>query len=183
MDSLREALFEGQPYLYVSLLVAELILAAIWYERRSRRWALALIAPLALCGVALMADAFVDTDTEQIISAIRRIADDIEAGSAESAQEYIDEEYGGFKGGRAAAVAFCKIAVKTYGIKTVRLKGMEVEILGRRATLHMTTSVSFDHSQFGAGRTSLAWNISWIKRPIGWRIYRAQTPQQIYGLP
>jgi len=181
MESLAEALYEDPLYIYVSLGFAELVLAAVWHERRTRRWALALLGgPILAAAVFLIARAVV-TDREQIIQAIREIARDVESGGVEKLKIHLDDDFAGDFGSKDDAIRAAAGAVRTYNIKYIRVGKPVVKVSGDQATMRLATVVQFSAGGV-SGQTSLLWNVRWIKRGLkAWRIQEVDRPKQ--GLP
>jgi hypothetical protein len=172
VDSLRHAFFEDPTYVYVFLAFAELALLAIWHERRGARWALALLAPIAAAGVVLAVSAMVVTDQEQIVLAVEEIAGDLEHGSVEAAERYLDDSFQGIGGSKQRAIEEGRTAIDRYRVRKIRLLHMTVEVQGKTAWMHVATVIDL-----ADGRTALTWDVHWIKRPAGWRIREAPPPQ------
>jgi hypothetical protein len=178
MEALRRTFLEDPLYVYVALVFAELVLAAIWYERRSRRWAMLLLAPVVAAGAVFAVSKLVVTDREQILAAAARIARDLEARSVAAAQEYLDDNYRGLGGDKQGALAVGRTAIRTYHIRSIRFTRMDVEVASRQARMHAATIIELTTHQFGSGGAALVWEVRWIKRQAGWRIIEVQEPQQ-----
>jgi hypothetical protein len=172
MEGLRRALFEDPLYIYIALGFAELVLAVIWHEKRTGRAMAALLVPPVLAvGVWALAAAVV-TDREQIIAASEAIARDVESGSLDAAEEYLDDEYGGFGGDKQGVLAVTREALKAYPIKKIGFTRMEIAIEEDRAAMHAGTMVTLE-----GGKVPVAFDVEWVKRPAGWRILSVSEPQ------
>jgi hypothetical protein len=178
METLRTTFFEDPLYVYIALAFAELVLAAIWYERRNRRWTLALLAPVVAGGVVWAVSTMVVTDRERIVSAARRIARDLEVGSVASAGEYLDDNYRGLGLDKQGALAAGKAAIGAYRIRSIRFTRLSVEVESRQAAMRAATVIEYSAREFGSAQSPLVWRVRWIKRPVGWRILEVEEPQQ-----
>jgi len=180
MADLKSTFFENPLYVYVMLAFAELVVAAIWYEKRRPAWAVALLAAPLLAGAVALVERAVVTDREKIVAAAREIAQDIEAGSVAAAEKYLDEQFSGRWANKRLAVAAGETAIKKYQINSVKLKNMRVEVSPPSARMHAVTRVEITGSG-AAGWTMLVWDVRWIKRPDGWRIIEVISVRQGIG--
>ena len=181
MESLTEALYEDPLYIYVCLVFAELVLAALWHERRTRRWAVALLAGPLLAAAVFLIERAVVTDREQIIQTIRQIARDVESGSVEKLRGHLDDDFTGDFGTKDHAIRAAEKAIRTYHVKCVRVGKPDVKVAGDRATMRLATIIEFSGGGF-SGQSSLLWDLGWVKHGEDtWRIYKVTGPKQ--GLP
>jgi hypothetical protein len=191
MDLIRRNLFESPLYVYFALGIAELAIAAVWHERRSRRLKLALLGPVAAAGVVFAVAWLVVTDRERIIAASEEIVRGVEAGSVEPIERYLDERFGGFFVSKEVAVAEARRAIERYAPRSVGLRDVEVTVDGRRADMTATTRVELAASDLDgspaprgndasalAFAVSIDWTLEWVKVRAGgrdvWRIRRAR---------
>jgi len=172
METLSRTFFEDPLYAYVALAVAELVLAATWYVRRTRGSLAAMLAPPLLAAATFAVERLVVTDRERILAAAGEIARDIERGSLASAEECLDDGFGGYWPTRAIALAAGRAAIAQYRFDRVRVVNPKVEVSGTRAAMHAMTIVSISAGEAAGNRVCLVWDILWIKRPAGWRIFR-----------
>ena len=171
---MSETFFENPVYVYISLGLAELVLAAIWHERRSRRVAWMMLIPLVLAiGVAVV-EHLVVTDREQIIAAAGEMADAVEADQPDRIAEHIDDDFScrapllSLSITKADVVALAKTKILTHDITSVKLAKMDVEVAGRTANMHVVTMVRYGGKE--GAKTPLTWDVVWIKRQSGWRV-------------
>lgn len=171
---MSETFFENPIYVYIALGLAELVIAAVWYERRNRRLILAmLIPPVLAIGVAVV-ERLVVTDREQIMAAAGQMAEAVERRQLDRIVEHIDDEFS--SGARmfslsitkANIVAFANSRISRYSISSIKLAKVGVEVTGRTAKMHLLTMVH--HGQDGRAKTPLIWDIVWIRRRDGWRM-------------
>ncbi len=177
MDSLSRLFLEDPLYVYLTLAFAELVVGAIWHERRSRRWLAALAIPPVLAGVVWAVSAWVVTDRERIIEATRTIARDIEAGHLAVAQEYLDDDYTGLGFSKAGLLGVGKAVLSTYPIERIGFSQVTVEITGPNAAMRLGTNITLTNG----GRVAYIWDVGWIKQPAGWRILRVDEPRSWPG--
>ncbi|MGC9454366.1 MAG: hypothetical protein ACP5HU_05830 [Phycisphaerae bacterium] len=177
MDGIRTALFEEPFYIYVALAFAELVLLGIWYERRTRRWALSLLAPVVLAGAVFVMEAVVETDREQITRALNEIADDVEAGSTAAGERYLSDDYSGFGGSKEEIVSRARNVLDRYGIRSIDYVNLRVEVSDSTARTNFSTVITLGSSVAGGGKTSFVWNIRWRKGNDGWRIIDMDEPR------
>jgi len=191
MESLKTALFEAPLYIYLSLVVAEFVLAAIWYERRSRRLAAWLAAPILLAGMVFGLEALVVTDREQITASLREIAEEVQAGDGsdlrlDTAQCCLDANvrvdlgsgHGGMDLTKSQALEAGRRVIREYGVTHVGFVNLHVDVEDSQAAAHFTTIVTFRSREFGETRTSLIWDVHWTRRDAGWRITRVEKPRR-----
>lgn len=176
MESLRHALFEDPTYVYVSLGLAELALAAVWHSRRGARWLAALLVPIVLAAGVFVTERLVVTDREQIFAAMKEIADGIADRDFAAVAGWIDEDLTGYYAGKAQAVAAGRRAAERYDVRSVGYLNPRLAIDGGRARLRVTTVVSL-RAAGDASRTVLTWDIRWVKREQGWRIREVGRPK------
>lgn len=172
MEGLRQAFLEDPLYVYFALGFAELVLAVIWHEKRTRRWSSALVVPPLLAAAVWALSTWVVTDREQIIRATEAIARDVEAGSVAAAEELLDDDYRGWESTKAGLLEAGRAALKMYRIEKVGFTRMEVTVEGTEATLHVGTIITLE-----GGKAGIAWDVRWIKCPVGWRILEVSEPQ------
>ena len=180
MEMLRKTFFESPLPIYLTLIFAEVILAAVWYERRGRRAMLMMLLPPALAVIVFGASAFVVTDRERIIDAAKTIARQAEAGRTDALREVMDADYSGFGDDRAGAIRAAESAIRVYRVSRVRFTKLEVQVEGGEAALHAATVIEFGDARFGSGQTGVIFEVRWIRRPEGWRILHVRPPR--YGV-
>jgi len=174
MESLETTFFESPFYVYVALGFLELVIAAVWYERRRRTWAIALVVPPLLAGVVAIVAAAVVTDREQIVNALAEIAADVEAGRVDAAEHYLDEVYAGYGQSKAEVVAMTRSAIARYQLQSIELKRLTVTVAGGSADAEVTTHVKLQGSVIGGHTMPVHWRTRWRKRPSGWRIVKVE---------
>ncbi|MBS3735272.1 MAG: hypothetical protein KGY99_10165 [Phycisphaerae bacterium] len=174
MSAIERLLFEQPLYVYLALALGELILAAVWYERRSRR-ALALLAiPLVLAGVVFAVERIVRTDREVIRAASYRIAHGLAAGDTEPLAAHLSDDFGGSFAPRRRALQEAREAVRRYSVTAVELGKMNVTLDDGRAEMTVTTTIAGEAAGM-AGRYRITWRLTWAHEPDGvWRIVAAE---------
>ena len=178
MEMLRKTFFESPLPIYLTLIFAEVILAAVWYERRGRRTMLMLLLPPARGGFGV--GALVVTDRERILNAAKTIARQAETGRTDALREFVDADYSGFGDDKAGAIRAAESAIGTYRVSRVRFTKLQVEVTGDQAALHAATVIEFGDPRFGSGRTGVVFDVRWIRRQNGWRIIHVRPPR--YGV-
>jgi hypothetical protein len=183
MATLRTTFLENPISVYIILGIAFVVLAAIWHERRTRRRRLLLLVPPVLAVLIFVVEASVVTDREQIVAAVRDIAKCVETGNTQGILRHLDEEFIAYLHGRSLRKMEVPGAVEqarsSYGITRINLYKDDVEIESDRAKMHAATMISWSRGSAHA-KTSIIWDMVWIKRPEGWRILTVREPQ--YGL-
>ncbi len=176
---MAETFFEDPFNVYLTLAFAELVLGAIWYEKRTTRWALSLLIPVALAGAVVLVEQLVVTDKEQIVAAARDIAEAIESRELERIPEHLDEKFSarvqGVQRDRDEVVAVCNALISRWNITGIGFGRTDVEVTGSEAKMQLKTI--FTYGEEGI-RTSLIWDIIWIKRDGRWRILEVAEPRQ-----
>jgi hypothetical protein len=183
MDSLKALLFENPLKLYLLLAVAEVVVAAFWYSRRTRRWGLGMLVPVLLAVVVALTAHLVMTDREQIAAALKAIAASAEAGDLSAAAGYLDADcvgagYRGSRLEREELILLGQQALRKYPVQTVRLSNVETKIAGANATTTLNTHVTFRSGE----RYRLDWKVQWAKRPAGWRIVAVELPAAVSAI-
>lgn len=191
MESIEIALFENPLYLYISLAIAELVLTAIWYERRTRRWAVSLAIPILLAAGIFALETLVVTDREQITTALKEIAAEMQnlprsPVKLPVTERHLDETvrvdlgggFGGMNMTRDQSLQAGRKILEQFDIESVKFLRLGVKIDGGQAHTHFNTVITFDTPQWDRQHTSLIWNIHWKKRDGCWRIVRIEKPQR-----
>lgn len=181
---MAETFFEDPTYVWITLVFAEIVLAALWYEKRTRGWALSLAAPVLLAGIVTLVAWLVVTDREQILNVSREIAAAVEDGQAERIPQHLDEDFSasilGQRIARARVVAYCNSQTRQWGIKSITFHKPNVEVTGDEATMNLTTFITYGRD--GGGKTSMIWEVLWIKRSGRWRVSEVIEARQGFKL-
>ena len=181
METLQKTFLEDPLYVYISLAIAELVLAAIWHERRSRKSVLMLLIPPVLAGAVCIVAAVVVTDREQILRAATEIADDVAAGGSAAVKKYLDKDFAGrYQGHRldkAGAVAACRGETNRFRIIRIKLTSPTISVTGDSAEMHVTAFMRFETGVAGARTVPVGFQVFWIKRGGSWLIFSADEPQ------
>ena len=180
METLQKVFFESPLPIYLTLVFAEIALAAVWHERRGRRAKLAMLIPPVLAVIVFSASTLIVTDREQIIRAAKTIAREVEVGRIDALSELVDEDYSGFGDDKAGAIGATELAMGVYRVSRVRFTKLQVEVEGGEAAMHAATVIEFGAARYGSGRTGVIFDVRWIRRPEGWRIIHVRPPQ--YGV-
>ncbi len=67
-------LVEGRLPVYLVLLTVAIILVAVWWQRRSRRWLIAVAAVLGLVALYALLDRLIETPYEQMVRKVNEMA-------------------------------------------------------------------------------------------------------------
>jgi hypothetical protein len=171
---MSEAFLENPIYVYMVLALALIALAAVWYERRSRRVLAVMLVPVVLAAVVAVLDWAVVTDREKIEAAADKIAEAISSHQYEQMLPYIDRDFTarvpllGVRMDRSDVVAACKAQVARHQVSSIATGKVEVTLSGRDATMVARTMVHW--SAQGAQKMPMVWTIRWIRRPDGWKV-------------
>jgi hypothetical protein len=163
VEVIKRALFEEPLYLYISLGLAELIIAIIWYERRTGKLAVALVIPVVLAACVFAMDCLVVTDREEIIAASAEIARDLKAGSLGAAEKYLHEHFTGFHGTKQDALSEGRRALKQHNARLVQVADMELVLAGRHAEMYVTVVFQPGAGVLSGQRFSVRWLLRWVK--------------------
>lgn len=180
METLKRTFFEDPFYVYVTLAVAELILAILWHQRRDRRLALALLGPLLLAGGVFTLERLVVTDREQIIANADQVVALIGSGRLPEVAPYLTDDFTGYFKDRATALAAGQAAIKTFGISHVEITQAKVEFEGGMGVMNATTRIECS-TDLGSGKVPLSWVIYWTKRSGRWQIAEVMEPKSSWG--
>ncbi len=174
MELLEELLLEKPLPVYLALLVAEAILAAVWLRRRTAATTLALLAgPVLALAVGLTAH-FVKTDREQIASILAEIAADVEGGRLAAVDRHMALECrmptGGGGLNKAAILRASRTALRRYGVQRVSVAWSETIFPPGGAVTSAVTGVATR-----TGETiRVTWRLKWTKRQGAWQIVEVQ---------
>jgi ketosteroid isomerase-like protein len=179
MESLSRHLLESPVYVYAAGALAETLLLARWYLRRTRgRLAALAPVPVLVLGVALI-DHFIQTDRERIAASLKAIAAALERHDVSAAAEYLDPACRAPASGerfldREELIARARRAIATYGVRAVSVRDVQTEVSGAIGTTRLTSRVTFGGGTLTGQSLSIAWVLQWARRPAGWRIVRVE---------
>lgn len=175
---MSEMLFEDPTWLYAAAVLAEVILLGLWLTRRTRRWAIALAAPVVFAGVVALVEQVVETDREQILAATDELVSAVERGDYQAVPAHLDEEFRfvlqDIAIDRARVVGLLEKNAAGRDIGDITLHGLSIEPSGRQATMDVTTVV---RDSRGAAQASLVWKVLWYRRDGRWRILEVSQPR------
>ncbi len=183
---MSETFFENPLYVYFTLGFGELVLAAIWHERRNRRWALSLLIPVVLAGAVVLVERLVVTDREQITAAAREIARDIENGEVAALERHLAADFAGIYEGiplsKQMAIVACMREKGRYGIRAIRFGNVKVIVLDRLANMTVVTRITFETAELGRAMMKVTFDLKWVETPEGWQLRSAEEPRKELGL-
>lgn len=172
---MTELFCEDPTYLYVTVVIVELLMLFIYYKLRDRKLALSLLIPVVICGVTFALDYFIVTDREQITAITQEIADAAVKGSLKPATDYLDESYVGYAGDKTQLIVLTEEHLKQLKLTSCKLTDFDIKITGKQADM---TVISTLKSQEHGGVYCLKWKVYWVKTHNGWRIRSAEEPRQ-----
>ena len=180
MNTIKAALFEGPLPLVAALVGVQAVTLIVWRIRRTRTTRAVAIVPLALTAAVLLLSWLVVTDRERIALAYQAVASDVAAGSTEALALYLDEDALVNPEGRSRRNALSKAEVlslvrrhlEELKVREIRLPQMEITVAGNEAESTVTARIVNDSPATGGMPFVLSWDVTWIKRPGGWRIHR-----------
>lgn len=174
-------LFEQSLWAYGILAAAMLALGALWLERRTRRHALLMLLPLTLAGLMFVLSVLVETDREAIASAVSAIAGDVQANRPDALEKFLDESFmGSYKQMRLdkpSAVSLCLGEKRRFSISRIQVTNPEIVVRDGKADMDVTADMIVDATGLGSYPVKVDFILRWIRRPQGWRIYRAEEPR------
>jgi len=176
-------LFENPFWFLVGMAFLEVILLAVWYERRTRRAACLLVVPAALAVVVWLTSVLVVTDREQMIRTVGLIGQDLAAGKTQALREYLGDgvivnlgPYGGDRLDKAATIGAAEAAAEQYKISSVRVSRFELE-MRKHPVSEIITVMTSDSDESVLKSTPLEWRVWWVKRGVVWRIAEVHPPR------
>ncbi len=175
METLKRLIFETPLAIYIILVVAEAAVAAIWHGRRTRKLALALlVAPVLGLAVGLTSY-LVETDLEQINSAMSDIARSVESGDLDAAVEHLDEPClaplsGGGKISKDEIILAGRTALRRRPVERLQTVGPVTTITGDKAITEVKVRIVLESNEC----VDTAWRLEWARREAGWRIVRVE---------
>ncbi len=175
MDTLKRLLFETPLAVYVILVVAEAAVAAIWYTRRTRRWTRALLVAPVLGLVVGLTAYLVETDMEQINSAMSDIARSVESGDLNAAVEHLDESCVAPTSSRRTIskdniILVGRMALQRRPVKRLYTIGPVTTIAGDKAVTKVKVRIILESGEGG----DTEWRLEWARGEAGWRIVRVE---------
>ncbi len=171
MEMAKRLLFETPLAVYIVLAAAEGAVFAIWTGRRTQRWKRALLVTPVLAGAIGLMSWLVETDREQITSALKILARSIEADGLNEAVEYFDPECQALPRGRKTLgkeeiIKRGREALKRWPVKRFIVNRPELNIDGDSATTRIKTRIILETGYY----LDAEWRMKWARRQAGWRI-------------
>ena len=183
METLREIFFENPLKVYGTLAFAEFVLAGLWYQRRSPRRAMTLLAPPLLVAATALTAHLVVTDREQIAAALKDMARHVLDANADGLKAYIDEDYRGLIAkDKSGLMARATATLGQFRFESVKLKSPEIDVSGKKANARFTAEVVLTDPILGGRPIRTDWEFLWVKTADRWRILQIKGPQGIYEL-
>lgn len=161
---------------YALLVAAELVIAGLWWNRRSGtlRWLMAV--PLVLAAALAVTGHFVITDRQQISRALCQAARDVEQGQFDRFAQVLDDSFHGRVEDRDVdrklLVEAVRAGATALGVSEIRLPRILVEFNGPTARVHVVSYVKYKDAQ-----TPLVWDLVCIKRNGQWRVLELEKVQ------
>lgn len=177
MDTIERLLLDDPTWLYVMFGGLLLVLAGVWYVRRSRRTALLLLVPVVLAGFVALCDYLVETDREHIERLVETMAEEYRQKRLDTVRQVLFDEYDGFGMNKTALLIMADLHLKQQTDPQVNVSDLRIDVVGRRATMNCVTVVRFNTPQF-EGRDSLMWTVYWGKINGEWKIIRVEQPRR-----
>ncbi|RPI59393.1 MAG: nuclear transport factor 2 family protein [Planctomycetaceae bacterium] len=187
METLKELFFESPLYVYITLALVELAVAAVWFERRSPKVARWMVVPVLLAGAVFAVERMVVTDREQIVSITEQIARDMEAGDVDAAMTHVDDDFIadfvplgnviGKDAAKRAAAAVGKLTLAQHKPSKITLSDYKVDFKGNSAVMTVRSVMWFTTGEAKDFTTSLRWTLHWVKKGDEWLINEAEYKQ------
>ncbi len=180
MNTIKATLFESPLPLVAVLVGVQVVTLIVWRVRRTSATRAVAIVPLPLAAAVLLLSWLVVTDRERIALAYQAVAADLAAGSTEALALYLDEDALVNAEGRSRrntvtkteTLSLARRHLEELKVREIRLSQMEITVAGDEAHSTVTARILNDSSVTGGMPLVLSWDVTWIKRPGGWRIYR-----------
>ena len=186
MQTLKSVLFENPMAIYAGLGMIEIVLLALWHGYLTRRRLLVMAAPLLLGGIVFGVAHLVVTDTEKIVAALDKLADAVADGERGTAalETHLDDEavidlgvtMGGMGRNKAQALAIWRKLVAHHGLTRAAIHSPDVAIDGDKARTRFATILTYRTGDNAGAKTSLIWDVDWIRRGQTWRIIGVSPP-------
>ena len=154
------------PWILAGAAVAALVIGLARVLPRTKVGGLAVVVGAVLLGVAaFLLDAYVETDREQIDTALETIVTDFAANDAAAVQQAIDPGALVWRAAASAAVALVDLD------DGYRLTDISTDVDGASASQHFRLNGRFSVGRFGdVGHQPTRWRLDWTKTPDGWLI-------------
>ena len=181
---ITEMLFESPLGLYLTLLVIEAGIAAVWLARRKRAWKLAMIAPIVL-GVAIGVTArLVVTDREYVEVALAEIASGAGTGNFEPAERHMHPDcrmpiIGRGPIGRRVILNWCKSRRAQLEINSIEPFAVSTIVDGDRLITDFRTRFTPSIPTID----SIRWRLVWVPSGGVLRIHEIEIvePRELLG--
>ena len=180
METIKDMLLE-KPFWTISVLVlAQIVLAAVWYEKKTLRRLWLLLMPAVAGCLLLLLGMFVQSDSDRILSAAGAIASDIQNGRSQAMEDFLSDNFVGIYEGaslnKASAIAKCHQEKNRHQIKEIRISDPEIVVKGRHAEMTVATHMTVD-TELGSFKAKVIFKLTWVKTDNRWVIWHAQEPQ------
>ena len=172
---MKELFCEDPTYLYVTVVIIELLLLFMYFKMRDKKLALSLLIPVFICGVTFALDYFIVTDREQITAITEEIAASAVKGDLSPATKYLDQNYNGYAGDKEQLVRLAGDQIAKLKLSSCKLTEFDIKITGKQADMSVTSTVKSEEHN---GIFCLKWKVYWVKTPDGWRIRDTEEPRQ-----
>lgn len=184
METLKETFLEHPTIVYLALIVAELVLAGLWFKYRGRKKLLYMLIPPLLGLAAYAAERLVVTDREQIVINANEIARRIVAKDLDGIRDYLDEKIlvelpvlGSDTATRDEAIAVGKAYVGQNPLQKIAMVRPKVEVGKGSANMEVATTLRFSGGEMKGQTAGVAWRLRWIKKDERWIIHQAEARQ------
>ncbi len=186
MQTLKNVLFDDPLAIYAGLGMIEIVLLAMWRGYLTRKRLLMLAAPLLLGGVVFGVERLVVTDTEKIVAALDELAAgvDDEELSVRALETHLDDEVvidlgvgmGGMGLTKDQALAIWRKLVSRHRVVRATIHSPDIDIDGEKARTRFATILTYRTGDDTTAKTSLLWDVDWIRRGQTWRIIAVSPP-------
>jgi len=191
MQTLKDMLFEDPLTLYIGLGMVVVVLLAIWHRELTPRRLIIMGAVVLLGGGVFFIERYVVTDREQITAALHDLAAsvNVEPPTPDTLENYLDDDVkldlgkglGGMGQIKEQILEQWRGHINKRRITQAAITNLEVTVEGDRATTNFTSILTYNtgsetSEKSTAVKTSLAWEIEWIRREDHWRIIYVARP-------
>jgi len=168
-------IFEDPTWLYVILAMVWIVLAGLWWSRRSKMLAVSLCIPVLAVGALILVDHLVVTDREEIVQALGDLSGHLDNRRYDALADCLADDFStpGLENntGKFAVENLCKVTCERFKVTRFIIKSVDVDISsdGIAATVTVGTLVFTDG---GSSRIPIRWIMQMVKKDDRWLIQK-----------
>lgn len=169
---LRTLFLESLVLLIMAEVAAVAIVLAVYRRRSPSRSRLPLVVALAICALLIGIQSYVQTDREQIESAVEQMARAIDEGDVPTLGEHLDRDFQDRNLDKAAWLQDVRQRLQRWRIDEARVGRFSTEVQGDTATVVFAASCDWRGPGESQSAVNSTWKLGFIHRDDGWKLQR-----------